>query len=107
MRHDLVEENPGLAHKVAWRFARAGYHWSDAAVSDEDVFGVAYLGLVKAVKGFDLDLGLRFSTYAIPVIQGTLLHFFRTSHPGGLRIPAGDCKTIFACLATAAVRHGM
>lgn len=36
----------------------------------DDLFQAGCMGLVKAADGFDQERGLKFSTYAVPVILG-------------------------------------
>lgn len=43
----------------------------------EDLFQIGSIGLMKAVDHFDLSLGLKFSTYAVPMIQGEIKRFLR------------------------------
>ncbi|MCW2941191.1 MAG: polymerase, sigma 28 subunit, Sig subfamily [Actinomycetia bacterium] len=45
----------------------------------EDLFQVAYMGLVKAVDNFDPDYGTSFLTYATPMILGEVKRHFRDS----------------------------
>jgi RNA polymerase sigma-B factor len=66
----LVEAHSGLAYRLAGRFGSRGE-------APEDLVQVAMLGLVKAIQGFDVDRGLRFSTYATPTILGELKRHFR------------------------------
>lgn len=66
----LVEAHTGLAYRLAQRFSNRGE-------TADDLVQVALLGLVKAVRGFDPDRGLRFSTYATPTIIGELKRHFR------------------------------
>lgn len=42
-----------------------------------DVFQVGCLGLLKAIDNFDLSVGVRFSTYAVPMIVGEIKRFLR------------------------------
>ena len=65
-----VRANIGLVKAIASRFV------GDARES-EDIYQVAYLGLVKAIKGFDASLGVRFSTYAVPTIMGEIRRYLR------------------------------
>ncbi len=65
-----VEDNIGLVHLCAKRFNGRGVEY-------EDLFQIGCLGLVKAAKKFDSDRGLKFSTYAVPVILGEIKGFFR------------------------------
>lgn len=69
-RNLLVEQNTGLVHSVVKRFGGRGY---DA----EDLFQIGCIGLIKAAEKFDLQFGVRFSTYAVPLILGEIKRFLR------------------------------
>lgn len=69
-RETLIEENMGLIHHVVKRFLGRG-------VEAEDLFQIGAIGLVKAVDRFDLSFGVRFSTYAVPMIAGEIKRFLR------------------------------
>ncbi|MBE6754229.1 MAG: sigma-70 family RNA polymerase sigma factor [Ruminococcaceae bacterium] len=71
-RTRLIEENIGLAHSCVKRYLGRGIEY-------DDLLQTACLGLVKAADGFDESRGLRFSTYAVPVILGEIKHMFRSS----------------------------
>ncbi len=43
----------------------------------EDLFSAGSVGLVKAYDAFDLTRGVKFSTYAVPVILGEIKRLFR------------------------------
>ena len=43
----------------------------------DDLFQSGCMGLVKAADGFDEERGLKFSTYAVPVILGEIRRLFR------------------------------
>ncbi len=45
----------------------------------DDLFQVGFVGLMKAADNFDPSLGLRFSTYAVPMIIGEIRRFLRDS----------------------------
>lgn len=66
----LVEQNTGLVHSVVKRFIGRGYE-------AEDLFQIGCIGLIKAVQKFDLGFGVRFSTYAVPLILGEIKRFLR------------------------------
>ena len=70
----LVEENLGLVHACARRFAGRGVEY-------DDLFQAGSMGLVKAVAGFDISRGVQFSTYAVPVILGEIRRLFRDDGP--------------------------
>lgn len=67
----LFERNTGLIHHVAKRFVGRG------SIETEDLFQIGAMGLVKAIEKFDLDYGVCFSTYAVPVIMGEIRRFLR------------------------------
>lgn len=79
-REALVARHLGLIRHVTVRFRSTG-------LEPEDLEQVAAVGLVKAVNGFDPTRGLRFSTYAVPVITGEILRFLRDDGP--VRISRG------------------
>ena len=66
----LAEENLGLVHHCANRFRGRGIDY-------EDLYSAGCLGLLKAVKAFDSGRGVKFSTYAVPVILGEIRRLFR------------------------------
>ena len=41
----------------------------------DDVFQVGMVGLIKAIDNFNIDLGVQFSTYAVPMIIGEIKRF--------------------------------
>ena len=46
-------------------------------VEYDDLYQLASMGLLKAVTGFDTSFGVRFSTYAVPMIAGEIKRFMR------------------------------
>lgn len=81
----------GLVGLVARRFRGLG--------EADDVEQVAALGLVKALKRFDPDRGVAFSTYAVPVMIGEVRHWLR-DHPsdGWGRGGSRRLRQLQACL---------
>lgn len=73
-REVLIENNLGLVHHIVRRFAGRGYDM-------EDLFQIGVIGLIKAIDKFDLTLGLKFSTYAVPMIAGEIKRFLRDDGP--------------------------
>lgn len=73
-REVLIEKNLGLVHHIVRRFAGRGYE-------TEDLFQVGVIGLIKAIDKFDLRLGVKFSTYAVPMITGEIKRFLRDDGP--------------------------
>lgn len=75
-----VEENIGLVHLCARRFLGRGVEY-------DDLFQAGCVGLIKAAENFDVDRGVRFSTYAVPVILGEVRRLFRDG--GAVRVSRG------------------
>lgn len=69
-RQKMIEENLGLVHSCAHRFKGRGIEY-------DDLFQAGCMGLVKACDAFDFSRGVRFSTYAVPVILGEMRRLFR------------------------------
>lgn len=87
----LVTGNLRLVLSVIQRFAGRGE-------SMEDLFQVGCIGLMKALKNFDTSLGLRFSTYGVPMISGELRRYLRDNSP--IRIPRSTRDTAYHVLQT-------
>ena len=66
----LVELNMGLVSSIAVRFRGRG-------VDYEDLMQIGSIGLLKAIRSFDLSRGYAFSTYAVPLIIGEIRRFLR------------------------------
>ncbi len=69
-RSDMIEDNTGLVHACAHRFKGKGIEY-------DDLFQAGCIGLIKAADAFDFDRGVKFSTYAVPVILGEMRRLFR------------------------------
>lgn len=69
-RDEIIKNNIGLVHSCAKKFKGRGIEY-------DDLFQAGCLGLVKAVDAFDCERGVRFSTYAVPVILGEIKRLFR------------------------------
>ena len=59
----LVERNNGLIWSIVRRYLGRG-------VEQDDLYQLACLGFLKAVRGFNGEYGTQFSTYAVPKIAG-------------------------------------
>lgn len=66
----LVERNVRLVWSVVQRFINRDY-------DPEDLFQIGSIGLMKAIDKFDLSYGVKFSTYAVPMIIGEIQRFIR------------------------------
>lgn len=70
----------GLVHLCARRFLGRGMEY-------DDLFQAGCVGLIKAAENFDISRGVKFSTYAVPVILGEVRRLFRDG--GALRVSRG------------------
>lgn len=70
MSKPLPEENLGLVHLCANRFRGRGIEY-------DDLYSAGCIGLLKAAEAFDCERGVKFSTYAVPVILGEIKRLFR------------------------------
>ncbi len=69
-RNALVTNNMGLVYSVVRRFGGRG-------VESEDLIQIGAIGLIRAAERFDMSFGVKFSTYAIPMIIGEIKRFMR------------------------------
>ena len=70
-KEQLFQKNTGLVHHVVKRFVNRGN------VEAEDLFQIGAMGLIKAIEKFDVDFGVCFSTYAVPLIMGEIRRYLR------------------------------
>lgn len=70
IQEEIVRVNMPLARMLARRYAGRG-------IAVDDLLQVAYLGLVKAVQGYDPERGRGFLGYAVPTIRGEIRRHFR------------------------------
>lgn len=66
----FAEENLGLVRLCANRFRGRGIEY-------DDLYSAGCIGLMKSIKAFDTERGVKFSTYAVPVILGEIKRLFR------------------------------
>lgn len=66
----LMEINSGLVNGLAHRFKGRGAEF-------EDLVQIGSIGMLKAIRSFDLTRGTAFSTYAVPLIIGEIRRFLR------------------------------
>ena len=65
-------------------------------ISSDDMFQAGMIGLIKAVENFDISVGVRFSTYAVPMIIGEIKRVMRTSN--SLRVSRSIRDTAYRVL---------
>ena len=73
-REELIRGNLRLVLSVIQKFLGRGE-------SADDLFQVGCVGLIKSIDNFDPDLGVRFSTYGVPMIAGELRRYLRDNSP--------------------------
>lgn len=73
-RDELIKGNLRLVLSVIQRFQNRGE-------AMDDLFQVGVIGLIKAIDNFNLDLDVRFSTYAVPMCIGEIRRYLRDDNP--------------------------
>ncbi len=66
----LIKNNSGLIWNIVRRFIGRGYE-------ADDLYQIGSIGLIKAIKRFDINLDVQLSTYAVPYIMGEIKRFIR------------------------------
>lgn len=64
----------------------------------DDVFQVGCIGLIKAIDNFDTSHGVRFSTYAVPMIMGEIRRYLRDTST--LKVTRSIRDTAYKALRT-------
>lgn len=72
-REQFIKGNLRLVLSVIRRFSSAGENV-------DDLFQIGCIGLIKAIDHFNTELGVRFSTYAVPMIIGEIRRFLRDNN---------------------------
>ena len=88
-RDDLIKGNLRLVLSVVQRFANRGENF-------DDLFQVGVIGLIKAIDNFNLDLGVRLSTYCVPMCIGEIRRFLRDS--GAIRVSRSMRDTAYKAM---------
>lgn len=73
-RDELIKGNLRLVLSVIQRFQNRGE-------AMDDLFQVGVIGLIKAIDNFNLNLDVRFSTYAVPMCIGEIRRYLRDDNP--------------------------
>ncbi|MBR6728034.1 MAG: sigma-70 family RNA polymerase sigma factor [Clostridia bacterium] len=87
----LLDENMGLVRNAAQRFRDRGCEY-------EDLLQIGTMGMLRAIRTFDLSRGTAFSTFAVPLIVGEIRRHLRDD--GMMRVSRGYKK-----LAAELVHH--
>lgn len=73
-RETYIKGNLRLVLSVIQRFA------NNKGENIDDLFQIGCIGLMKAVDNFDVTQGVKFSTYAVPMISGEIKRFLRDNN---------------------------
>jgi RNA polymerase sporulation-specific sigma factor len=90
-REYFIVANMRLVLSVIKRF------WAKK-ISSDDVFQAGMIGLIKSIDNFDLSVGVKFSTYAVPMIIGEIKRHLRDVN--SMRIPRSIRDTAYLALKT-------
>lgn len=71
LRNRIVEMNGRLVRQVASRMVHR------CSLDFDELVQIGHLGLIKAVERFDPGTGYAFSSFAVPLIRGEILHYLR------------------------------
>lgn len=85
----IVNENIGLVWSVVKKFQGRN-------IETDDLFQLGSMGLVKAVKKFNFEYDVKFSTYAVPMIMGEIKRFLRDD--GIIKVSRGLKETAYKAL---------
>lgn len=69
-KNALIAENSPLIKSIIKRFIGKGLEY-------DDLYQLGCLGFVKAIKNFNSDFGVKFSTYVVPMVIGEIKRFMR------------------------------
>lgn len=72
-REEFINGNLRLVLSVIQRFNNRGENV-------DDLFQVGCIGLIKSIDNFDLSHGVKFSTYAVPMIIGEIRRYLRDNN---------------------------
>lgn len=72
-RETYIKGNLRLVLSVIKRF-------SGSSENADDLFQIGCIGLMKAIDNFDTSLGVKFSTYAVPMIIGEIRRYLRDNN---------------------------
>ncbi|MBQ4097785.1 MAG: SigB/SigF/SigG family RNA polymerase sigma factor [Clostridia bacterium] len=90
-REEFIVGNMRLVLSIIKRF-------SPKNKSSDDIFQAGCIGLIKAMDNFDLSVGVKFSTYAVPMIIGEVKRLLRDGN--SLRISRSIRDTAYQVLKT-------
>lgn len=72
-REKYIKGNLRLVLSIIQRF-------NNSSENIDDLFQIGCIGLIKAIDNFDISQGVRFSTYAVPMILGEVKRYLRDNN---------------------------
>lgn len=99
-KETLIVENNNLIKSIVRRYLNKGVEY-------DDLYQLASMGLLKAINGLDESFGVRFSTYAVPMIAGEIKRFMRDD--GSIKVSRAiksSAKQINLFIEKYSVEHG-
>lgn len=72
-REEYIKGNLRLVLSIIQRF-------SSSNENVDDLFQIGCIGLMKAIDNFDISQGVKFSTYAVPMIIGEIRRYLRDNN---------------------------
>lgn len=66
----LIDENSPLIKSIIKRFVNKGIEY-------DDLYQLGCIGFLKAIKNFNAEFGVKFSTYVVPMVIGEIKRFLR------------------------------
>lgn len=72
-RQSLIDGNLRLVLSIIQRF-------TNRKENMDDLFQVGCIGLIKAIDNFNIDMDVKFSTYAVPMIIGEVRRYLRDNN---------------------------
>ena len=88
-REDLINGNLRLVLSVIQSFKNRNENL-------DDLFQIGCIGLMKSIDNFDPDIGVKFSTYAVPMIIGEIRRYLRDN--SSYRIPRSLRDTAYKAI---------
>lgn len=85
-RETYIKGNLRLVLSVIKRFS--GNH-----ENVDDLFQIGCIGLIKSIDNFDPTIGVKFSTYAVPMIIGEIRRYLRDNNSTASAVPCATLPT--------------
>ncbi|MGN0306190.1 MAG: RNA polymerase sporulation sigma factor SigG [Lachnospiraceae bacterium] len=90
-REEYIKGNLRLVLSVIKRFSASNENV-------DDLFQIGCIGLMKAIDNFDINLNVKFSTYAVPMIMGEIRRFLRDN--SSIRVSRSIKDTAYKAIYT-------